>query len=115
MRIIIPKEQPMSWNKFYGGLHWSVRSNEANRIHMLVRGYIKREYQKFEYPVDIQFTAYFKDHPQDADNLPVKFYIDGLKGRILHDDTPEWVSSVCIRSRVDKINPRIEIELLKVE
>ena len=69
----------------------------------------------YSHPVAITITAYFKGRQLDPDNIASKFYIDGLKGWLITDDTPKYVDSVTTRSRVDKLNPRIEIELKEIE
>lgn len=87
----------------------------AEGIHTLVQGYLLKEkisIQKPKFfigPVTIDIVAYFKENALDPDNIPAKIFIDGLKGFILHDDTWKDVSSVTTRSRMDKVNPRIEI------
>ena len=113
MKIILDGERPWSWNKMYAGVHWSKRKAEADRIHALVyysinckEGYLER--------VDIRVTAYFKNRPLDPDNITSKFYIDGLVGNVIEDDTREFVRRVTTQSEIDKENPRVEIEITEV-
>jgi hypothetical protein len=125
MIITIKNEKPMSWNELYSGKHWSNRADEAKRVHELVRysPCVISEDQfvagtqdhLYSHPVAITITAYFKGRQLDPDNIASKFYIDGLKGWLITDDTPKYVDSVTTRSRVDKLNPRIEIELKEIE
>ena len=91
--IQLQGERPMSWNTFYSGKHWSVRKDEADRVHMLVASKCL-DYTPFTRPVDIRFYVGFKNHPQDPDNIAVKLYIDGLKGRVIVDDTFKQIRSV---------------------
>lgn len=111
MIIILLKERPVSWNTFYAGRHWIVRKQEALRVHLLLKAHTLRVTEKFKGRVSIVMTVYFKDHPIDPDNIVSKLYIDGLKDRVIVDDTYEWVDSVTTRVRVDKENPRVEIEV----
>lgn len=64
----------------------------------------------FSGAVTITITAHFKNKPVDCDNVCAKLYIDPLKGRIIYDDTPEYVSSVTLVSVVDGKN-WVEIEI----
>jgi Holliday junction resolvase RusA-like endonuclease len=115
MKIILPEERPMSWNKLYAGKHWIVRQQEALRIHMLVRQMTRHVTEKFAGKVRITLTAYFKSSPLDADNIADKFYIDGLRHSVIVDDNYKWIDSVTTRSRVDKENPRVEIEITEID
>lgn len=109
-RLILPDERPQSWNTFYSGTHWSNRRDEAERVHQLV-GLCAGAASVAEQPVDITVTAYFAGRPLDPCNITAKLYIDGLIGKWIKDDSPEFVRSVTTRSRVDKENPRVEIEM----
>lgn len=129
MTIILKGEQPQSWNRIYSGRHWRHRADEAKRVHALVA-----DAHNFQYldasemfarsksgntiptpaSVDITITAFFKGRQLDADNIASKFYIDGLKGWLIKDDSPEYVRSVTTRSMVDKLSPRVEIEIREV-
>ena len=112
-KIILKGEKPMSWNQLYSGSHWTVRSQEAKRVHALVR-YSLSPKPKGVYTgrVGIVVKAYFDKRPYDSDNIATKIYIDGLKGNVIIDDTPKYVESVTSMSLVDKENPRVEIEVL---
>lgn len=111
MVIVLSGERPWSWNKLYSGAHWSIRANEADRVHALIRRQVSG-FKMLEAPVDIIITAYFRSHQLDADNLLSKLYIDGLKGLVIKDDTPEYVRSVTTKSRKDLLRPRVEIEVM---
>lgn len=119
MKIILNGERPCSWNKFYSGMHWKKRQEEAERVHELVKyetyGLINRQgfVKRFTEPVNITVIAYFDKNLQDADNIASKLYVDGLKYFLLEDDNPKWVRSVKTESRVDKHNPRVEIVIEK--
>lgn len=117
--IVIPDERPMSWNKFYGGQHHSVRTAEAKRVHGLVRTYMVsmglRYGDCYEYPVDIEVNAYFKNKPLDSDNICSKLYIDGLKEYIIVDDNIKHVARVSSKSFIDACDPRVEIVITQIE
>lgn len=109
--IILHGERPISWNKFYSGNHWTVRREEADRVHMLMRAAIDPTADQYRSPVHIHIIVYFDRRPMDADNIAAKLYIDGLKPWLIRDDTPECVRSVTTSSRIDKVAPRIEIHI----
>ena len=116
MKITLLNEKVRSWNDFYAGKHWSLRSAEATRIHYVVRHELnKMKAQMLNSPVDITVTGYYKGRAIDADNLCSKFYIDGLKGLVIPDDSPKYVNSVKTMSKQDKINPRVEIEVEEIK
>lgn len=113
MKIVLPKERPISWNKYYAGTNWRTRHEDALRVHALVKYSTLREKQ-FIKPVWIEITAYFAKSPLDPDNINAKILIDGLKHTVLVDDTMQWVDSVTVKSRIDVKNPRIEIYLEEI-
>ena len=113
--IVIEDERPPSWNQLYSGnMHWSKRTNMAREKHLLVRANLNIEWDMFVGPVEIEVIVYFENRPQDADNIPAKVYIDGLKGWLIQDDTSKFVSRVVTESRVDKLRPRVEIYVSSV-
>ena len=129
MIIILEGERPWSWNKMYAGVHWTERRAEASRVHGLVMWELqqmanlppgamlyKMDYTPFLFKekVDIHITAYFKNKPQDPDNICSKLYIDGLVGNLIENDTREFVRRVTVQSEIDKDNPRVEIEVLEI-
>lgn len=111
MIIRLDGERPLSWNRFYAGMHWSERQAQIGVARILVLNALPVEALMFERPVDIIITAYFNSRPQDPDNICSKLYIDALVGRLIEDDTPTHVASVTTRSRIDKEKPRVEIEV----
>ena len=124
MKIVLEGERPWSWNKMYAGVHWTKRKEEADRVHGLLMWKLQQTanlsggamlYKMDSSPllfkgrVDISVVAYFKNRPLDPDNITSKFYIDGLVGEVIEDDTREFVRKVTTQSEVDKENPRVEI------
>ena len=112
MKIVLDGERPQSLNKIYSGVHWTKRKAEADRVHTLVRAALPLVYKPFDVPVRIVVTAYFKNRPLDASNIFAKVYEDGLVGHLLVDDSPQYVTEIATRSRVDRKNPRVEIEII---
>jgi hypothetical protein len=101
----------MTWNTFYAGSHWTKRKSEAERVRVIVLSGLDPDVEIYQVPVNLTVTVYFKSHPQDPDNICAKLYIDALKDRVIEDDTPRHITSVTTRSRVDRENPRVEIEI----
>lgn len=99
----------------YGGLHWTVRKSEAERVHYLVLSKTSPNTVRFTSKVAVVVTVYFDKNPLDPDNIPAKLYIDGLKFRIIKDDDPHWVESVKTVSKIDPAYPRVEIEVIPIE
>lgn len=107
--IHIPDERPQSWNKSYAGQHWKDRGAEAKRVHYLVASFCPPD-SVFEVPVHILMRVSFNKRPLDVDNIAVKYYIDGLKGRVISDDTLNQVQSVTVEAvRGDKAYVEIVI------
>jgi Holliday junction resolvase RusA-like endonuclease len=105
----------MSWNKMYAGSHWSKRMAEVMRVGFVIRSQLAGDEQPYTVPVDITITAYFDSKPLDASNIAAKLYEDALKDWLLVDDTPAYVSSMTTASRMDKDNPRVEIEIREAQ
>ena len=105
--IHLAGERPMSWNKSYAGMHWSDRKREADRVHQLVACFCPPD-SMFDVPVHILVRVAFDKKPIDPDNIAVKYYIDGIKGRIISDDTLRQVQSVTVEGSVGP-EPYVEI------
>lgn len=115
--IVIPNEQPMSWNKMYAGIHWSKRKAEADRVHLMVRATLDPDWPVFDGLVRIEVRVYFKNLrvQLDPDNICSKVYIDGLKGWLILDDNAKHIRSVESVSLVDRESPRVEIIIAEVQ
>ncbi len=105
MKLIIPDHKAISWNYLYRGQHWSKRAKLAEDIHLLVYASVCQQANNKEKlygkKVDIHIITHQK-RPIDSDNICAKLYIDGLKGLIITDDTPEYVGKVTTESIKDK-------------
>lgn len=100
MVITIPGEVP-SWNVFYAGVHHRVRSSMKNEWRLRVKQALDEMEggaQVFERPVNIWAHAYYTGVAIDSDNVCIKLVIDGLKGRVIKNDSPKHVHWVSTRS-----------------
>ena len=113
MKIVLRGERPISWNRYYSGVHWAKRASMARDIHSLVRSNIYgKKIPDFDEPVHITVAAYMKGKLIDPDNVCAKLYIDGLKGLVIEDDTPEYIRAVTTMVRKDNENPRVTITII---
>lgn len=81
-----------------------------NLVRALVLEQLDPNVEMFDAPVDIIVTARFKSHPQDPDNVCAKVYIDALLGRVIEDDTMEYVASVTTKVvEAEENGVRIEV------
>lgn len=83
-------------NKYYAGVHWSIRKRDADFWHMLTRSCMNRcgvRKQPFRRPVYVSF--WWNDN-LDLDNHAVmgKFIVDAMKGRVIEDDTRRHLQGV---------------------
>ena len=84
-------------NAYYAGKHWSLRRQDAEFWHMLVRSCMASQDVRrtpFKRPVVIIF--HWNDH-LDIDNHAImgKMIVDAMKGRVIEDDNRRWVKGVC--------------------
>jgi len=115
MTITLPNERPLSWNKYWSGMHWSARNREAVRVHSLIKYSTLKTKGLFKTLITVKITVFFDKRPYDPDNIAAKPYIDGLKGIFITQDTSKYIDSVTMISRIDKDNPRVEIELKELD
>lgn len=113
MKITLFNERPMGINALINK-HWRFKAAEAKRVHQLVWATVNQlKLEPVKGSKDIIVTAYFKNRPLDCDNILDKFYIDGLReSGLLKDDTMAYVMSAKTISKIDKDNPRVEIEII---
>ncbi len=113
MRIELPERVP-SWNTFYGGTsHWQ-RTAMKNLWRALMHTALPLDVVLLDKPVHITIYAEYKGTPVDVDNVCAKLLIDGLKGKLLHDDHPLWVSGVTCHSGNSKRN-WVTVDIVEVE
>ncbi len=113
--LVLLGERPTSWNDYWAGKHWTKRKAETDRVHQVVRSVLTGEETPYDVPVNIRIIAYFDHHPLDASNICEKPFEDALKGWLIVDDSPKYVASMTKVPRIDKDNPRVEIEIREVE
>ena len=80
-------------NAYYAGKHWSIRKRDAEYWHLLTRSAMNKQeirIRPFEKPVEISFL--WNDR-LDLDNHAIigKMIVDGMKGRLINDDSRRWV------------------------
>lgn len=110
MKIVLRGERPISWNDLYTGRHWQYRQSEAQRVHdLMALTLMGLKPIMYKRRVDIELIAYFKNRPYDPDNICSKLYVDGLKGKLIENDSYKYVARVSTRSEVDAKDPRVEI------
>lgn len=98
LNILIKDARLPSWNDFYAGKHHTARTTAKNTWRALVHEQLGAEPQMFDKPVRITVNAFYKGTPCDPDNVCAKLVIDGLKGKVIADDTPEYIASVTTTS-----------------
>ena len=104
IRFTIPVTA-ISNNVFYAGMHWAKRNKIVDTWHNLVRMCCPHiTPTNLQFPVTLTVIAYCKGRLLDCSNVSAtaKLIEDGLKGTILPDDTPEYVSKVILMSRKAK-------------
>jgi len=112
LEFTIPRALP-SWNPLAARSHWTKRATEATRWWALTRQALGRERPVLRFPVVIHVTV-GRPNPQDADNIPAKLVIDGLKGAVLPDDDLRYVARVCTTPRRSE-NPYTLVRVLEKE
>lgn len=98
MIIEIPDKLPTN-NLFYAGTSYHKRIEIKRKWAILTLAALPLEYTMFTKPVHITVYLESKRTPQDCDNVTPKCVIDTLKGKVLYDDNPKWVSGVTYYSR----------------
>jgi hypothetical protein len=116
IRLIIPGTLPTTNEIIEASKqHWSEYSKMKHTYTDLVAWQAKR--LPVMKKVDVTITWYCKDRRQDKDNVMggQKFIFDGLVsvGRLSNDGWKQ-IGDITHRFRVDKENPRIEVDLMEV-
>lgn len=110
--ITIPQHECPSWNDLYVQKHWSNRREVVKAIHKIVGLYAPSLDEPIAVPVHVIITVY-RRRLIDADNVPAKFYIDGLcRAGVLNDDTKQYVNAVT--TRCEQGEPEVKILLCKL-
>lgn len=92
-----------AWNKQYGmnalysGKHWSKRREDAEAWHMMTKAAMSKAQcrrKPFEKPVVITFL--WNDRLDISNHAYMaKMIEDGMRGRIINDDSRRWVRGHC--------------------
>jgi len=98
LTIVLPGEEPKSYNKILRMNRWD-RNAEAQAVKQLVASYVPEGTAPFREQVDICILGYYQGRRRDGCNIPAKFFIDGLLGRVIKNDSPVYVRSVTTLSR----------------
>lgn len=100
-QLLIINDIPWNLNKVItaASRHWAVYAKEKSRWEILIRRLVKSQGLKHcDAPVKIVVrNVYPEKRRRDADNIILKFILDGLvSARILDDDDFEHVTSISI-------------------
>lgn len=95
-------------NKYYAGKHWSVRDKDAKYWHELVEYETPWNCEPLRSPVKI--TYYWNDRLDLSNHaMMAKFIEDGIKGRIIQDDSRKHVIEIVHKFHNEKVI-KIEVE-----
>lgn len=109
----------------YPSLNEFITSNRANRYKgadmkkkCQQEAYIAIKQAKLQrvtkYPIRLKITWYEPNKRRDIDNITYasKFINDALvQAKVLEDDSQKYVADINNKVRIDKENPRIEVEI----
>lgn len=121
MKIVIPGTLP-SLNEMINAskrnkyAYVKMKDEAINSVAWAVKQSFKRTVVFIPSPADYIITWYCPNRKKDKDNVQagVKFIFDGLQHiGLLKNDGWKEIGDVTHRMRVDKHNPRIEIEILE--
>lgn len=115
-KLVIPGELPSTndmtkanrYNRYTGG---EQKKNHTEQIAWIAKGY-----PRISKKVDLVVTWYCKDRKRDPDNIDggIKFILDGLvTAGVLVNDGWKNIGDITHRHRVDRDNPRVEVELIE--
>lgn len=97
-----------------------VGNNMKQKNQKAVKKAIKKAklHKATKYPVKLKIAWYEPNVKRDIDNITFssKFILDELvKSEIMCDDSQKYVSEIQHSVKVDKDNPRIEVEIIEKE
>lgn len=98
----------------------SLKKRNQKQVYLAILEADRREklHRIYKYPVRLKITWYEPNKRRDVDNITfaVKFILDELvKERILQNDSQKYVCEIWNSVKVDKLNPRIEVEIEGIE
>ena len=108
------------WTKKYGtnaywrGKHHAQRNEDARYWHdMTLAAMSKRNVRKRPFDKPVHIVYYFNDRLDVTNHsMMVKMIEDGLKKRLIHDDSPRWVRGTTILMHTDDC---IKVVLYEIE
>lgn len=108
------------YNELSSGWHYHARHRVKMSAMEAVGWEIKRQgIQPVEGKVVVTITCYERDRRRDDDNVTsgaAKIILDALKNNgIIAGDGRKYVECVKVPARVDRENPRVEVELRRAE
>ncbi|BFN03887.1 RusA family crossover junction endodeoxyribonuclease [Clostridium tetani] len=116
IKLIIPGELPdlnkiINVSKRHYMAYRNLKKEYTDLITLLARG--KGQFER----IDLDITWYCKNKRKDKDNIAVgiKFILDGLvEAKVIKNDGWKEVNNFKHTFKVDKDNPRIEVEITEV-
>lgn len=107
--IKLAGERPKSWNELKRMNRYTFqREVEAVkwRVYQALQETFGADIPQFTRPVEMRVTVYFVGRRYDVSNIPEKLYEDGLKGNLIANDSPIYVTEWHKRSqRATKTQP----------
>ena len=122
-RIIIPGKFP-SLNEFIAANRvrkgsWSKGNDMKQKSQAAIMPHIKKTIKKPLGTIHLCYHFYEESTRRDCDNVAsyfIKVFQDSLvKTGLLPDDNQKYIKSFEVVFRVDKADPRIEVEICEVE
>lgn len=116
MIIYVPYEPP-NWNKYINIERTNIY--KANKLKQQEKAIIysvcKGRLYTGKYPVELSFTAHFKNKRKDLDNFRIKGIIDGLvSSGIIKNDNTTYIQKITLKVKFDDIEG-IDIEIKEIE
>ncbi len=113
MKITLENYKCPSWNILYSGKHYRKRMEMAEFAHQSVDEALNGvKMTLYATPVNITVVGHFKSRIIDSDNIVSKLLIDSLKGKLIKDDSPQYVRRVTTESvKAEKDYTEIIIEV----
>lgn len=115
MKIFIPYE-PANWNEYIKLERASIYGANAlkQKEKKIVALTVEEKYTG-KYPVELSFTAHFKNKRKDLDNFRIKGVIDGLvSSGIIKNDNTTYIQKITLKVKFDDIEG-IDIEIKEIE
>jgi len=101
---------------WYGTAHYRARNKVKQDFHKMIDKNLSEDY-KLKSPIKTSYRLYYKNKLSDAGNIVSvidKFLLDALQetGIIVNDNVQHYIESTWEVIEQDRINPRIEVEII---